>query len=162
MKLTRRTTISLMGATAATALLPAAARANGEVHEIEMLNRHPDDNENMVFHPDIIEAKPGDTIRFVSTDKGHNAVSYEDMLPEGAEEFKTKVNQDEEIVLEAEGAYGFYCQPHKALGMVGLILVGDASSNYESLKDADLGAPKERERWEDIFSRADEIVGGSA
>ncbi|MDR9395020.1 MAG: plastocyanin/azurin family copper-binding protein, partial [Roseovarius sp.] len=130
MKLTRRMTMSLMGATAATVLLPAGARANGEVHEVQMLNRHPDENESMVFYPDIIEAQPGDTIRFVSVDNAHNSVSYDDMLPEGAEGWKTRVNQDEEIVVEAEGAYGYYCQPHKALGMVGLILVGDASTNY--------------------------------
>ena len=162
MKLTRRMTMSLMGATAATVLLPAGARANGEVHEVQMLNRHPDENESMVFYPDIIEAQPGDTIRFVSVDNAHNSVSYDDMLPEGAEGWKTRVNQDEEIVVEAEGAYGYYCQPHKALGMVGLILVGNASTNYESLKEANLRAPNEKKRWEDIFARADEIVGGSA
>jgi len=57
---------------------------------------------------------------------------------------------------------GITCQPHKALGMVGLILVGDASANYESLKEANLRAPNEKKRWEDIFARADEIVGGTA
>lgn len=162
MKLTRRMTMSLMGATAATAMLPSGARANGTVHEVQMLNRHPEENESMVFYPDIIEAQPGDTIRFVSVDNGHNAVSYDDMLPDGAEEFKTRINKDTEIVVEADGAYGYYCQPHKALGMVGLILVGDATANYESLKEANLRAPREKQRWEDIFARADEMVGGSA
>ena len=66
------------------------------------------------------------------------------------------------MVVEAEGAYGYYCQPHKALGMVGLILVGDASANYESLKEVSLRAPNEKKRWEDIFARADEIVGATA
>ena len=162
MKLTRRTTMSLMGATAATAMLGCTARASGTVHEVKMLNKHPDNNDRFVFYPDIVEAQPGDTIRFLSTDRGHNAVSYDDMLPGDADGFKTRINKDEEIVVEAEGAYGYYCQPHKALGMVGLILVGDASANYESLKEVSLRAPNEKKRWEDIFARADEIVGGTA
>ena len=162
MKLTRRTTMSLMGATAATAMLGGTARASGTVHEVKMLNKHPDSNDRMVFVPDIVEAQPGDTIRFVSADPAHNSVSYDEMLPEGAEGWKTRMNKDAEVVVEAEGAYGYYCQPHKALGMVGLILVGDASANYESLKEANLRAPNEKKRWEDIFARADEIVGGTA
>lgn len=162
MKLTRRTTMSLLGATAATAMLPGGARATGTVHEVQMLNKHPDSNDRMVFHPDIVEAQPGDTIRFVSVDRAHNAVTYDDMLPEGAEGWKTRINKDAEVVVEAEGAYGYYCQPHKTLGMVGLILVGDASVNYESLKDAKLRAPNEKKQWEDIFVRADEIVDGTA
>ena len=161
MKLTRRTTMTLLGATAATAMLPGGARATGTVHEVQMLNKHPDSNDRMVFHPDIVEAQPGDTIRFVSVDRAHNAVTYDDMLPEGAEGWKTRINKDAEVVVEAEGAYGYYCQPHKTLGMVGLILVGDASVNYESLKEANLRAPNEKKRWEDIFARADEIVGGT-
>ena len=159
---TRRTTLSLMGATATTAMLGGTARASGTVHEVQMLNKHPDSNDRMVFHPDILEAQPGDTIRFVSVDPAHNSVSYDEMLPGGAEGWKTRVNQDAEVVVEAEGAYGYYCQPHKALGMVGLILVGDASANYESLKEVSLRAPNEKKRWEDIFARADEIVGGTA
>lgn len=161
MKLTRRMTMTLMGATAATAMLPAGARARGTVHEVEMLNRGPDGG-NFVFHPDIVEAEPGDTIRFVSVDKGHNSVTYDDMVPEGADGWKSQINKDFEVVLDTEGAYGYYCQPHRALGMVGLILVGDASVNYESLKDAKLRAPNEKKKWTDIFARADDIVTGSA
>ena len=161
MNLTRRTTMTLLGATAATALIPGGARATGTVHEVRMLNKHPEDNERFVFHPDIVEAQPGDTIRFVSEDRGHNSVSYDDMLPDGAGGWKTRLNKDAEVVVEAEGAYGYYCQPNKALGMVGLILVGDASGNYESLKEAKLRG-NEKKRWDDIFARADEIAGGSA
>ena len=161
MRLTRRMTMTLMGATAATALMPGGARAAGTVHEVKMLNRHPEENESMVFYPDIVEAKSGDTIRFVAEARGHNSVSYDDMLPDAVEGWKTRMNKDAEVVVEAEGAYGYYCQPHKALGMVGLILVGDASGNYESLKETTLRG-KEQQRWDDIFARADEIVGGSA
>ena len=163
MKLTRRATLNLMGATAASAALPGTLSAqSGTVHEVQMLNAHPDDrSERMVFHPDIVRAQPGDTIRFISADPAHNAVTYDDMIPEGAEGWKTRINKDEDVVVEAEGAYGYYCQPHKTLGMVGLILVGDASVNYASLKDVSLRG-REEQRWEDIFARADEMMEETA
>lgn len=164
MKLTRRATIGLMGATAATAIMPAAAaRAQGTVHEVQMLNVHPDSaRERFVFYPDIVRAESGDTIRFLSADRGHNAVTYDDMIPDSAEGWKTRLNKDVEVVVGADGAYGYYCQPHKALGMVGLILVGDAAANYDRLKEASLRAPQEKKRWKDIFARADKIVAANA
>ena len=39
---------------------------------------------SMVFVPDLIAAAPGDTIRFVPTDKGHNMETIKGMLPEGS------------------------------------------------------------------------------
>ena len=51
MKLTRRTTMSLMGATAATAMLGSTARASGTVHEVQMLNKHPDSNDGWCSTP---------------------------------------------------------------------------------------------------------------
>ena len=38
----------------------------------------------MVFEPSFVKIAPGDTVRFVSTDKGHNAETIKGMLPEGA------------------------------------------------------------------------------
>ena len=38
----------------------------------------------MVFEPAFVKIAPGDTVKFVSTDKGHNAEIIKGMLPEGA------------------------------------------------------------------------------
>ncbi len=153
----------LLGATIVTAgSAGAESHDGGTVHEVQMLNAHPDDrSERNVFLPDIVRAQPGDTIRFIATDRGHNAVSDENMTPEGGAEFRGRINEEIEVVLETEGTYGYYCQPHRALGMVGLILVGDASVNFEEAR-AVTQRGKAEERYEDIFARAEEMLAGEA
>lgn len=159
-KFNRREFGVLAGAGAMMLAVRAGAESHGEpqVHEVRMLNAHPDDRaQRNVFVPDIVRAKPGDTVRFIAEDRGHNAVADENMLPEGAEEFSGRINEEIEVVLEAEGTYGYYCQPHRGLGMVGLILVGDASVNFEEAREAPQRG-KAAERYEDIFARAEELL----
>jgi hypothetical protein len=48
-----------------------------------------------------------------------------------------------------------------AMGMVMLVLVGDPSSNDETVKAARQRG-KAKERFDDIFARADAILAGSA
>ena len=78
----------------------------------------------MVFEPDLIIASPGDTISFLSVDKGHNVETIKGMIPEGAGSFKSKMSADFTVTLTAEGIYGVKCMPHYAMGMVALIRVG--------------------------------------
>jgi len=94
-----------------------------EIHVVEMLNKG--EEGMMVFKPAVVFAEAGDTVQFKPTDKSHNVVSFNDMLPEGVESFKSKFNKEFELVVDKEGTYGYYCQPHLPLGMVGLIVVGD-------------------------------------
>ncbi len=103
-------------------LLGGAAFA--ETFEVKMLNKG-SDGERMVFEPAFVQAAPGDTIKFVPTDKAHNAELNKGMFPEGAEIFKGKINEEFEVVLDVEGVYGVICKPHFAMGMVMTIAVGD-------------------------------------
>lgn len=97
--------------------------AFAEVHVVEMLNKG--EEGMMVFKPAVVFAETGDTIQFKPTDKSHNVVSFNDMLPEGVEAFESKLNKEFELLVDKEGTYGYFCQPHLSLGMVGLIVVGD-------------------------------------
>ncbi len=108
--------------TAALALLGTAATA--ETHDVQMLNRGAEGA--MVFEPAYVNAAPGDVIRFLPTDKGHNVESIKGMLPEGVESFKTKFNQEFELTVDEQGVYGIKCTPHYAMGMVAVIQVGEA------------------------------------
>ena len=90
--------------------------------EVRMLNKG--EKGSMVFEPDFVSAVPGDTIRFVPTDKGHNAETIKGMIPEGAEAFKSKFNEELTVTLDKEGVYGVKCTPHYGMGMVALIEVG--------------------------------------
>ena len=98
--------------------------AFAETFEVKMLNKGAD-GERMVFEPDFVQAAPGDTIKFIATDKGHNAETAPSMIPEGAEGFKGKINQELEVTLETEGVYAVLCKPHYAMGMVMTVAVGD-------------------------------------
>lgn len=90
--------------------------------QVKMLNKGA--KGAMVFEPDLIIASPGDTISFLSVDKGHNVETIKGMIPEGAESFKSKMSADFTVTLTAEGIYGVKCMPHYAMGMVALIRVG--------------------------------------
>ncbi|MEO0357371.1 MAG: plastocyanin/azurin family copper-binding protein [Pseudomonadota bacterium] len=169
MKVTRRDTLALIGGAAGAAALPAglsmaASHAADEpmTHEVQMLNRHPDNaRERQVFYPDIVRANVGDTIKFVSVDRGHNSEFEPDWSPEGGTEWEGDINGDVEVVVEVEGAYGYKCTPHASAGMVGLLLVGDVTGNYEDLKDERFRG-KAKKRFEDIFERADAMLAEEA
>jgi pseudoazurin len=92
-------------------------------HQIQMLNKG--EKGAMVFQPDFVKAEAGDTITFVPTDKGHDAESIKGMLPEGAEPFKGKMNEQITVKLDKEGVYGVKCTPHYGMGMVALVVVGE-------------------------------------
>lgn len=159
---TRRHILTLLGAASVGSLWPFGAKANGTVHEVKMLTHHPDDKkELMVFYPDIVRANPGDTIRFLAADNNHNSQSRDDMLPDGVEPWKSKIGKDFDLIVDVEGAYGYVCTPHKSYGMVGLILVGNVSGNYEQIKTLRQRA-KSKKRFQDIFARADKMLAGEA
>lgn len=112
-------------------LLPAAALA--ELHEVRMLNRN--DTGPMPFEPDYLVVRPGDTVRFLATDPGHNAATIAGMIPEGGEKFIGKINEEIEVTLDAEGIWGIKCSPHYTMGMAMLIQVGDRPATEADLPD---------------------------
>jgi pseudoazurin len=109
---------------AALALGAAVVVGTAEAAEIEVMMLNKGEKGSMVFQPDFISAAPGDTIRFVPTDKGHNVETIKGMIPEGAGAFKSKFNEVFEVTLDQEGVYGVKCTPHYGMGMVALIEVG--------------------------------------
>ena len=112
---------AIAAATVSFALM-AAGGAHAADHQVLMLNKG--EKGTMVFQPDFIQAAPGDTVTFVPTDKGHDAESIKNMIPDGAEPFKGKMNEQITVKLDKEGVYGVKCTPHYGMGMVALIVVG--------------------------------------
>ncbi|MGY3617214.1 pseudoazurin [Bradyrhizobium sp. USDA 10063] len=107
---------------AAAALILAGGAGAAEV-EIKLLNKGADGGV-MVFEPAFVKIAPGDTVKFLSTDKGHNAESVKGMLPEGATPFVGKNGEDIAVKFDKEGVYGVKCLPHYGMGMVAMIVVG--------------------------------------
>lgn len=116
--------IGLIGAIGALAFTVAAANA-AEI-EVKMLNKGA--SGMMVFEPAFVKIAPGDTVRFLPTDNGHDAVSIDAMIPEGAVPFAGKMNEEIAVVFDKPGVYGVKCKPHYGLGMVALIVVGEPAN----------------------------------
>ena len=132
-------------ASAVAALVGLTAPAMAAEHEVKMLNKGAAGT--MVFEPAYVRAEPGDVIRFVPTDKSHNVESIKEVLPEGVETFKSKINEAFDLTVTETGLYGIKCTPHLGMGMVAVIQVGDDSSNIEAAKTVKL-PKKARERFD--------------
>lgn len=121
-------------ALAAVTLLTASSAMAAEF-EVKMLNKSPD-GQVMAFDPPFLKVQPGDTVRFVPTDKGHDAESIPGMVPDGATPFKGQISQEVSVKFDKPGLYGYRCVPHFGMGMVGLIAVGGDTSNLEAARQA--------------------------
>ena len=118
-------------------LVGSSVAAFAETIEIQMLNEN-EAGEKMVFSQELIRAEVGDVIRFVPTDRSHNAQSVKGALPEGQEAFKGRMNQEIEYMVTETGLTAVVCQPHQTMGMVALIVVGNDVSNADEILDARL------------------------
>ena len=78
-----------------------------------------------VFAPEVVHISPDETVNFVALDKGHEVHSVPGMIPDGAEPFEAKINQDVKVMFTVPGVYVIACKPHTAMGMVGVVVVGD-------------------------------------
>lgn len=108
---------------AAAAFALAGGPASAAEIEVRMLNKGSEGP--MVFEPALVKAAPGDVVRFVPTDKGHNAETVEGMLPDGTAAVVGKMNEELVLKVEKPGVYGIKCKPHYAMGMVALVVVGE-------------------------------------
>jgi pseudoazurin len=100
---------------------------------VEMLNKL--DKRTMVFSQEIVRIDPGDTVFWKATNPGHNVEFISKKgVPAGVEKFKSKVGKDTEFTFTVPGIYAYWCVPHKTLGMIGFIIVGNDLSNLDSIK----------------------------
>jgi pseudoazurin len=113
--------------------LLAAAPAYAADHQVKMLNKD-STGQTMAFEPAFLKIAPGDTVTWVAVDKTHNTESIKTMVPEGAAEWKGKVNEEIKVTFTTEGIYGYKCTPHYPMGMVGVIQVGDSTANLDAVK----------------------------
>lgn len=105
-----------------------------EVHTVKMLNQGP--TGVMVFEPAVLKINIGDTVTFVATDAAHNSASIPGMLPPNATAWNGQLSRDISVTFDIPGVYGYQCTPHAMMAMVGIIQVGDDSSNLQSVKNS--------------------------
>ncbi len=101
---------------------------------LEMLNKR-DDGQKMVYSEDVARVNVGDTVTWVPTSKGHNVEIV--AAPEGFNiPKKSKNNKEVSITFDVPGIYYYWCTPHKSMGMIGLVIVGDDVSNKDAIAKA--------------------------
>ena len=135
--------------TSAALIVALGGMATAETFEVKMLNKG--EGGRMIFEPSALRIAAGDTVKFLATDKGHNAQSIEGMMPDGAAEFTGKINEEIEVTLTEPGFYGVQCKPHFAMGMVMVIAVGDELAAPDSFLEGRL-PKKAKSRIEESLS----------
>ena len=98
---------------------------------VEMLNKR-GDGQMMVYSEDISRINIGDTITWIPTTKGHNVEFLAG--PDGWEiPKKSKMNKEYSYTFEIPGIYFYQCTPHKVMGMIALVMVGNDNSNFDTI-----------------------------
>jgi pseudoazurin len=136
----------------ASAALLAGGQAMAAEHVVRLLDNGP--GGAMVFSPAFVQARPGDTIRFLPTNPGHNVETIAGMIPAGATVQRGRMGQEFVLRVTQPGVYGIKCAPHYSMGMVGLIQVGPATSNLDAVRTAAARTPPiARRRFTEILTR---------
>lgn len=98
---------------------------------IEMLNKR-DDGAKMVYSKDIARIDVGDTITWLPKSKGHN-VEFVAGPQDWKKPKKSKNGKEVAITFDIPGVYLYQCTPHKSMGMIALVVVGDDMSNLDAI-----------------------------
>lgn len=107
--------------------------AKAEDMSIDMLNKK--GKEKMVYSVDVANIDAGDTITWLPASKGHNVHFIAG--PDGwALPKKSKNNKEVAITFDTPGVYLYQCTPHASMGMIGLVVVGEDTSNIDLIKKA--------------------------
>lgn len=122
-------------------------------HQVQMLNKGPE-GRRMQFEPAFLQVAPGDTVTFVPTDKSHNSEALKGAIPEGAEPWKGKINEQITVTFDEKGLYAYKCTPHLGMGMVGLVQVGESAANLDAVQSVKM-PPKAESRMDELVAQVE-------
>ena len=101
---------------------------------IDMLNKDANGNK-MVYSKEVAKVAVGETITWLPASKGHNVEII--AAPDGFDiPKKSKNGKEVSITFDVPGIYYYWCTPHKGMGMIGLVVVGDDISNKDKIAKA--------------------------
>ena len=100
--------------------------------KIDMVNKL--GKEINVYSKKLVNVDVGDTVFWKSVNPGHNVEFIKGGFPEGAEKFKSAYSKDVSYTFKTPGIYAYWCTPHKSIGMIGFVVVGNDKTNLESIK----------------------------
>ena len=113
-------------------ILALATPALAEDMTIDMLNTR-EDGAKMVYSEDIARIEVGDTITWLPTSKGHNVEFIAG--PDGWDApKKSKLSKEYAYTFDTPGVYLYQCTPHKSMGMIAVVVVGDGDNDISGAK----------------------------
>jgi len=111
------------------------------------------DGEDYLFDPIGVHVAPGGTVTWVNQSGSHSSTAYTEdnpqsetrRVPEDAEGWDSGIISEEggefSHTFETEGTYDYYCTPHKSLGMVARVVVGEPGGPGEERQPPDGEVP---------------------
>lgn len=132
----------LRGAGATVGIATVGVAAGQEEPKVEMIT----EGSEYIFDPIGLHVDPGTTVTFEIISGSHSATAYEDRIPDDASPWDSGMLSEPgaawEYTFEAEGTHDYYCIPHKSLGMIGRIVVGEPGGPAEGSMPPDGGVPE--------------------
>lgn len=108
------------------ALLTISKAALAETIQIEF-------TENDLYSIEVARIDVGDTIEWLPKDEGHN-VEFLVGPKTNSLPTKSKIDEVYSVIFKVPGVYLYGCTPHRHMGMLGLIIVGNDFHNMEKVK----------------------------
>ena len=104
-----------------------------EVHVVTV------DSTNLRFTPSTLTINEGDTLRFVWGGQAlpHNSVEENGVFDSGDPE--RAVDYGHVFDYDSAGTYGFFCEPHEAVGMTGSVTVVDVDAPVDEEQNNTIG-----------------------
>ncbi len=121
-----------------------AGVASAAMVEVKQLNAG--QGGTFVFEPGIVRIGVGDFVKFTASDRNHQVTSVRGGIPAAAAAFNSRRNEDYILEFTVPGIYVYECTSHRSLGMVGIIVVGNDTSNLNAVKQVDLNVPLANQR----------------
>jgi len=119
---------------------------------VEMLNKS--EGKKNVFTPSLVYVDVGDTVTWKSSSKGHNVEFIKKRgIPEGVKAFKSKLSKDTEYKFTVPGIYAYWCTPHKSMGMIGFVVVGNNLDNLADIKKVKFVGKKSKTLAKELIAR---------
>ena len=116
---------------------------------VDMLNKR-DDGAKMVYSEDISTIEVGDSITWLPTQKGHNVEFIAG--PDGWKApKKSKLSKEYTYTFDEPGVYLYQCTPHKSMGMIAIVVVGDDTSNKDTILKSSKAKGKSKKKLKKLL-----------
>ena len=152
--MTRRLVLASAASTGLVSAFGLAAKP--QTYVVEMVTTGSGADRRMAFTPRILRVGVGSAVTFRPGEPTHNCTSTPGMLPSGAKPWTGAIGKPITVGFERPGYFGYHCLPHRSMGMVGLIIVGnpDGGANLAAAR-AVKHPGKASAAWQEIW---DEVL----